>query len=218
MAKRFDRRVIKESVLDIVRECQQRLPCHLGGGVALSGAHLSHRMTGDVDLFCHDANAHRELVRTLATAASEKDAAVEVVRDAGHLVRAHLATADSEIEVDMVYEPIDDLDPPEEVEGVLLESMSDLRAAKLTCVLSRSEPRDLVDLLFLDRAGFPPEADLDLAVQKDSGIDPGVLAWLLADFPTAPLPEMLVPLDEKSLRRFRDALATRMRSRATDGL
>ena len=39
------------------------------------------------------------------------------------------------------------------VEGVQVESLLDLRANKLTCILSRSEPRDLVDLLFLDRAG-----------------------------------------------------------------
>jgi hypothetical protein len=87
----------------------------------------------------------------------------------------------------------------------------DLRASKLTCILSRSEPRDLVDLLFLDRAGFPPERDLAIALQKDAGIDPGVLAWLLHRFPVEPLPEMLEPLDANDLRIYRDDLAERMR-------
>ena len=58
------------------------------------------------------------------------------------------------------------------VEGVVVESLADLRANKLTCLLSRSEPRDLVDLLFLDRAGYPPERDLMLALRKDAGLDP----------------------------------------------
>jgi hypothetical protein len=77
--------------------------------------------------------------------------------------------------------------------------------------LSRSEPRDLVDLLFLDRAGYPPEADLALALRKDGGIDPGVIAWLLGQFPVEPLPVMLLPLSSSELRAFRDELRERFR-------
>lgn len=82
---------------------------------------------------------------------------------------------------------------------------------KLTCLLSRSEPRDLVDLLFLNRAGYAPENDLSLALQKDAGIDPGVLGWLLGQFPCEPLPTMLVPLTPDELRAFRDELRERIR-------
>lgn len=81
----------------------------------------------------------------------------------------------------------------------------------MTCILSRSEPRDLVDLYFLDRAGFPPDQDLEIALQEDAGIDPGVLAWLLSQFPVDPLPKMLEPLAPEELRRFRDELAERLR-------
>lgn len=112
MRKTFDRRVIPDFVLDFVRECQGRIPCHLGGGAALAGA---------------------------------------------------------------------------------------------------SEPRDLVDLYFLDQAGFPPEEDLENASRKDAGIDPGVLAWLLAQFPTRPLPAMLEPLTSSQLETFRNELAERLR-------
>lgn len=104
-----------------------------------------------------------------------------------------------------------DVHGPDLVEGVQVESLADLRANKLTCVLSRSEPRDLVDLLFLDRAGYPPEADLTLALAKDASIDPGVLAWLLAQFPVEPLPHMLELLPPGELEVFRDALAERLR-------
>jgi hypothetical protein len=60
-------------------------------------------------------------------------------------------------------------------------------------------------------ARFPPEEDLTLASRKDGGIDPGVLAWLLGQFPTSPLPVMLEPLTESDLRRFRDELRERIR-------
>jgi hypothetical protein len=92
-----------------------------------------------------------------------------------------------------------------------VESLTDLRASKLTCLLSRAEPRDLVDVLFLERSGYPPEQDLSLAIQKDTGMDPGILAWLLRDFPVQPLPQMLIPLSVEQLTSYRDQLAERLR-------
>lgn len=216
MRKTFDRRVVPDFALDFVRACQTRIPCHLGGGAALAGAYLGHRTTGDIDLFVHDQTDMRALVGLLPAAAAETGTDVTLLRDVGHLVRAQLESQDgNRVEVDVVHEPLADLTAsPPEIEGITIESLTDLRASKLTCILSRSEPRDLVDLYFLDQAGFPPEQDLDIAMRKDAGIDPGVLAWLLAQFPTLPLPQMLAPLTSAQLEEFRAALAEKLRSRA----
>jgi len=212
----FDRRVVPDATLDLVRALQRRAPSHLAGGAALSGVHLAHRLSDDVDLFCHDAETLRDLVRELPSAGRECGVEIVLVRDAGSFVHASVRMPDRRLELDLVHESLPDIEPPPPpVEGVVVESLADLRAAKLTCVLSRAEPRDLVDLLFLDRAGFPPERDLALALQKDAGIDPGVLAWLLRDFPVSPMPRMLVPLTEQELARFRDELAERFRRVAT---
>ena len=218
MRKTFDRRVVPDFVLDFVRECQTRIPCHLGGGAALAGAYLSHRMTGDVDLFVHDAEEMRALVGLLPGVAAETGTGVTLLRDVGHLVRAQLEFQDGDSrEVDIVHEPVADIaPPPPPIEGIVIESLADLRASKLTCILSRSEPRDLVDLYFLDQAGFPPERDLEIALRKDAGIDPGVLAWLLAQFPTSPLPAMLEPLTSSQLEKFRDEMAERLRHGAIE--
>lgn len=212
MRETFDRRVIPTSVLEFVRACQARVPCHLGGGAALSGVYLGHRMTGDVDLFSHDREDMRTLVGLLPEAAAAAEVSLTILRDVGHLVRARIEAANMVSEVDVVHEPAADLrSPPAAIEGIIVESLEDLRASKLTCILSRSEPRDLVDLCFLDRAGFPPDQDLELALRKDAGIDPGVLAWLLSQFPVTPMPKMLLPLEPEELKRFRDELAERLR-------
>ena len=50
-----------------------------------------------------------------------------------------------------------------------------------------------------------------IANPKDGSIDPGVLAWLLAEFPVEPLPQMLEPLPHGELKVFRDVLAERLR-------
>jgi hypothetical protein len=199
-------------MIALVRACQSRVPCHLGGGAALSGAHLAHRLSGDLDLFCHRAEEVRDLVRAFDDVARDAGVALRIVRDARTFVRAEVVTASTRLEVDVVFESTADVEsPPPPIDGIIVESLADLRAAKLTCILSRSEPRDLVDLCFLDRAGHPPEADLHLALRKDAGIDPAILAMLLEQFPTAPLPQMLVPFSEPELVAFRDELRERMR-------
>lgn len=43
-------------------------------------------------------------------------------------------------------------------------------------------------------------------------MDPGILAWLLREFPVTPLPVMLVPLTSDELTQFRDELAQRMKA------
>jgi hypothetical protein len=208
----FDRRIVPEAALALARECQRRVPCHLGGGAVLSGAWLVHRLSRDLDLFCHDRAAHRELVQELPTIASSVGVVLDVKRDAGTFVRASLTGNGLDLDLDVVHEPMPDLaPPPPAIEGVVVESALDLKASKVTCLLSRSEPRDLVDALFLERAGFPVEEILPHAVKKDGGVDPAILAWLLSQFPTQPLPQMLLPLEAEELRVFRDSLAERMR-------
>ncbi len=218
MASLFDPRVMTPGAVDLVRHLQRRAPCRLVGGAALSGAHLHHRLSADIDLFCQTAEDVRAIVRDLATVARETGASIEVVRDAGSFVRCTARMGKQSLDLDVAYDAAPDLEPPPPpIEGVIVASFADLRANKITCLLSRSEPRDLVDALFLERAGYPTERDLPLALQKDAGIEPGALAWLLRDFPTSPLPEMLVPLEETELVRFRDALSERMRRLAVPG-
>lgn len=211
MAEAFDPRIVAPDALSFLQACQRAVPFHLGGGAALAGAHLRHRLSADLDMFVHEPEGHRDLVRVLPAIGRANRTTVTLVRDAGSLVRAHLASA-RPLEIDMIFDPLPDLEPaPPAIDGVVIESFTDLRVNKLNCILSRSEPRDLVDLLFLDREGFPPERDLALALRKDAGIDPGMIAWLLGQFPLEPLPEMLRPLEVGQLRAFRDDLRERFR-------
>lgn len=212
MLEHLDRRVMPEILVDLVRTVQAREPCHLAGGMALSGAHLAHRLSADVDLFVHDASGHRRACRHLQDAVTAAGGSLSVVQDAGAFWRARVVVGAVVSDFDLVHETVPDLEaPPPPIDGVVVESLADLRAAKLTCLLSRSEPRDLVDVLFLERAGFQPEDDLAIALRKDAGIDPAILAWLLKSFPVDPLPMMLVPLSRDELVDYRDRLAERFR-------
>ena len=195
MPEGFDPRIVGPEVLAFLQACQRAVPFHLGGGAALAGVHLRHRMSADADLFLHDRLSHRDLVRALPGIGVANGMPVSILRDAGTFVRSRLEWSGGSIYVDVVFDAVPDLQPPPPpVDGVVVES--------------------LADLLFLDRAGYPPERDLPLALKKDAGVDPGVLAWLLAQFPLEPLPVMLVPFEVDELRAFRDALSERFRRAA----
>ncbi|MDP2275396.1 MAG: nucleotidyl transferase AbiEii/AbiGii toxin family protein [Archangium sp.] len=214
MRAAFDARIASPEVLGFIRECQARARCALAGGVALSGAYLGHRLSKDIDLFVNERSALRRLVDALPEAAHAVGGTITLVQDAGTFVRAELQLPSQRIDVDLAVDATPTLAPPQRLDGVEVISLEDLRASKLTCLLSRSEPRDLVDVLFLERAGFPPDADLELALMKDAGMDPGVMGWLLDQFPVAPLPVMLSPLTSQELKTYRDGLSERMRQLA----
>lgn len=211
MRAAFDARIVSPDVLRFIRECQARVRCSLAGGVALSGAYLGHRLSKDVDLFFRDRSSLRRLADALSEAAAAVGGSIKIVQDAGTFIRAELQLSAQRIDVDLAVDGTPELAPPQHIDGVEVLSLEDLRASKLTCLLSRSEPRDLVDVLFLERAGFPADADLELALKKDAGVDPAVMGWLLDQFPVAPLPVMLSPLTSQELKVYRDALSERLR-------
>jgi hypothetical protein len=184
----------------------------LVGGAALSGVHLAHRLSRDLDLFCDERRSVRPVLDATVQAATKLGGELRVVRDGGAFVRAVLVLPSGQLELDIAHEPSTPLAPRDVVDGVTVDALDDLRANKLTCLLSRSEPRDLVDLYFLDQSGLTPESGLAQALSKDAGIDPGLLSFLLRDFPVHPLPQMLKPLTEQALHAFRQDLAERFRT------
>lgn len=207
----WDTRVVSPTLLGFVKAVQDRSPCRLAGGAALSGVHLRHRLSRDLDLFCDDRQSVRDVVRASIEIASKDGGEFKLVRDGGTFVRASLSLKGQSVEVDIAFEPSVPLAPRDVVEGVVVDSLTDMHANKITCLLSRSEPRDLVDLYFLDRGNRKPEAFLMDALEKDAGVDPGILSYLLKEFPTAPLPIMLREFDEGTLLSFRDELSERFR-------
>ena len=88
MVEDLDPRIVKPEEVAFLQACHRRVPFHLADGAALAGAHLKHRLSADADLFLHDREAPRDLVRALPEVAAETGARVQVVRDAASFVRA----------------------------------------------------------------------------------------------------------------------------------
>ena len=92
-----------EPVLAFVRACQRRTACHLGGGAAWAGAWLGHRTSRDIDLFCHDREDHRDLVRSLPELAEEVNGSLVLQRDSGGHAPAQLEVDGHHLEVHAVF-------------------------------------------------------------------------------------------------------------------
>lgn len=140
---RFDRRVISEQALDFIRACQEeRVPCHLAGGVAVAGTILRYRLSRDIDLFVHDREAHRELVNALPEISQLVSSSVQILRDGGNHVRGRIDFGGDKLELDLVHEALPDLDAAVEVESILVESERDLHASKTPAPLPRRPLRN----------------------------------------------------------------------------
>jgi hypothetical protein len=154
----------------------------LTGGAALAGFHLGHRTTDDLDLFTLDASAFERGRFVLAEVATALGGVLQVRQDAPGFKRVVLTRGDEGLVIDLVKDtgPQLHLDKLER-DRIVIDPADEILANKLTAVVGRAEERDLIDVMFLERAGYPVEAALPAALGKDGGCTPATLAWLLSE-------------------------------------
>ena len=185
---------------------------YLTGGAALAGYHLHHRTTDDLDLFTPDAAAFERGRFVLESVASEVGAGFEVRQDTPLFRRCVLTRSDGGLVVDLVHDRLSGSSAERpEVDGVRVDRAETILANKLTTVLGRAEERDLVDLLFLERAGLRIEDALDAALAKDGGCTPATLAWILSEISIPEAARLPAGVDAPTLSAFVDNLVKRLR-------
>lgn len=181
---------------------------YLSGGGALA-VHLGHRRSLDLDLFTRDDGSFRAVLASLPVIAGAVGARVEILTDAPAFRRVLLTSRDGEtVRVDLVLDTAERVGPPPaDRDGLPLDPPEEILANKLCAILGRSEPRDLVDLFYLDRAGHRLLDALPAARRKDAGLTPAQLAWAISQVPLDRLPDgLLAPVSLDELRAFRAQL------------
>ena len=177
-----------------------------GGALAL---HLGHRRSLDLDLFAQEEVAFRAALASLPVIAARLGARVEILADAPAFRRLLLTGRDGQtLRVDLVLETAERTGPPPVVaEGLRLDPPEEILVNKICTILGRSEPRDLVDLFCLEKAGYRVLDALPAARRKDAGLTPAQLAWAISQVPLDRLPDgLLGPLSLDELRGFRARL------------
>jgi predicted nucleotidyltransferase component of viral defense system len=204
---------LQRELLDAFFAREQRFV--LTGGSALGGFLLGHRESKDIDLFARPPVALDDAERALDDAArSCGSSLVTQIRYTDF--RRFMATRGEDTTlIDLVIDHAPVVDPEPLVFGrVRVHSTREIAANKICTILSRCEIRDLVDLKALLESGIILEQALADAEQKDGGVNPATLAWLLGELsiaPDAPIPGEISATD---LDDFRDGLVRRLRALA----
>jgi len=184
----------------------------LSGGAALVGYYLHHRLTDDLDLFTLDEEAFARGPRLLAEVAHASGARVEVRQESPSFRRSALIRANELVVVDMVLERVHQMHARKnEIDHVLVDAPDEILANKLTAIVGRMEERDLVDVLFLERAGYTIDDALAPALAKDGGCTPATLAWLLSEIHIPDDAVLPAAVDPAELRTFIADVVVRMR-------
>ncbi len=166
---------------DALVELVSRAPgFRLTGGAVLAGWTLAHRTTDDLDLFTDDDVAMASADAAVRGAASRLGADVTALSTAPDFHRYLLSRGDESVRVDFVRDRTPALAPRVVRDGVSMDATEEIVANKIAALVGRSETRDVVDLMALERLGFRVEDHLAAARKKDGGVSPATLAWVLS--------------------------------------
>ncbi len=172
----------------------------LTGGAALAGFYLQHRETHDLDLFAVD-DILDEGVALLNQVARQLQSSLESIRTSPDFRRFLLRRGSDAIVIDLVRERVPQICGEKAViRGIRIDRPEEILANKLCTLLSRSEVRDLVDVRALESAGYSVESALPTAMQKDGGLTPAQLAWILRQIH---IDDQLIPPGDVSAGQLR---------------
>jgi hypothetical protein len=151
----------------------------LTGGAALVGFYLAHRETHDLDLFVLE-DVLEEGVAEVAAVARELGAATESILTSPDFRRLLMRRAEETVLIDLVRDRVTQLVPQKPVvRGIRIDPPEEILANKLCALLGRAEIRDLVDVRALESAGYSVEDAIRGAAEKDAGLSPAQLSWVL---------------------------------------
>jgi len=127
----------------------------LTGGAVLAGWELAHRATDDLDLFTVNAIDMGLGEQALRRAADQLGASLEAISTSPDFRRFVARFSGESVKVDLVRDHAPQLFPKVERDGVRTDSAEEIFVNKICTLVERSEPRDLVDLMRLDRQEPP---------------------------------------------------------------
>ncbi len=189
----------------------------LTGGAALAGFHLAHRETHDLDLFVLE-DVLDEGAAKVAEVSRELGATTESILTSPDLRRFLLRRGSETVLIDLVRERVPQLAPRKSViRGIRVDPPEEILANKLCALLARAEIRDLVDVRALESAGYQVEDAIRGAAEKDAGLTPGQLSWVLSQIK---LGEDLIPpagVSRQELLEYLEELTDRLARLAFPG-
>ena len=173
---------------------------YLTGGTALSAFFLKHRLSDDLDFFTHAVSIEsvERLIEDVWTGAGLH---VTKERSSPSYRRYRI---NRELQVDVVKDVDFRVGSPELQQNFMVDNLKNIAVNKVLAIYGRLDAKDYVDLYFLKPVlKFNILNLLDLARQKDKGLENFQWAKIIADVDTfTVLPRLVEPLSLDKLKTF----------------
>ena len=179
-------------------------PFYLTGGTALSRGYYNHRFSDDLDYF---VNYHTDFRRISEIQIEKLVKAIEnteVDYKGEYFYRVFVA--EEKLKIEMVN------DVPSHIGELvnhpvlgIIDSKENILANKLTAIVDRTLPKDMVDIYFLLKDGLSIKNALTDAESKAAGISPLLIAKILAEFDYPIIDNEIkwtVPVSSETIRSY----------------
>ena len=170
---------LQDKVLQVIDELQT--PFYLTGGTALSRGYFGHRYSDDLDLFVNKDDKFRFYAEKIVEKLMEKFEVEVILRSDSYfslkinqLLKVEMvndvAFRDGEVQKKPIFSRVD--------------SVQNILSNKLSAIISRDEPKDVVDIWVISKNFSVKWPQMFQAVgSKTVGIFPPDVAKRLAEFP-----------------------------------
>ncbi len=179
-------------------------PFYLTGGTALSRGYFNHRYSDDLDYFVNDYPDFLRISERQIERLEAKFIEVKVALKDKNFCRVFVA--EEKLKIEMVN------DVPAHVGQKvnhpllgIIDSKENILANKLTAIVDRTLPKDMVDIYFLLKDGLSITKALTGAESKAAGISPLLIAKIFAEFDYAIIDneiKWITPVSSETIRRY----------------
>ena len=177
----------------------------LTGGTALSAFYLQHRISEDMDFFTEEEGQVPRVLPVLQEISRELKGKLEIRQSFRSYLEVVLTKEKEILRCDFA------MDSPFRLEkkifrpehGIYVDNILDISCNKLSALFDRGDPKDFVDIYFINKEVIPFEKLVGEAKKKHVGLDNYWLAISLAKVEDITiLPRMLKPIELDELKRF----------------
>ena len=180
---------------------------YLTGGTALSAFYLQHRYSVDLDLFTRREEAFPKADDFVNATCAQLNLPCLPVEMTPFFKHFRVGPPQTPLTLHFSKDVPFHIKPPNRFGGIIVDSIEDIAANKICATLGRTEIKDLVDLYFLDSAGYSVADYFDLAQQKDGGLAYETLAYTLNQFHITKIPSFMInPMTVEQLNQYKETM------------
>lgn len=179
-------------------------PFYLTGGTALSRGYYNHRFSDDLDYFVNYHTDFRRISEIQIEKLVKAFENTEVDYKGEYFYRVFIGQG--KLKIEMVN------DVPSHIGKLvnhpvlgIIDSKENILANKLTAIVDRTLPKDMVDIYFLLKDGLSIKNALTDAESKAAGISPLLIAKILAEFDYPIIDNEIkwtVPVSSETIRSY----------------